>query len=129
MEQIVAENFDFEGETLEENEEPLEEEIELSEELEEFISSAIEQGLSEEEIVEAIAEEFDLEEESALFPSREKYGKYTKRAFGALAGAGKELGKEIKKSAPAVAAKVKSKLHRESFEVDISSYCQIEGLV
>ena len=124
---IVSEQFDVSDLSLDEETEELEEdeEFELSEELESFITDKLEEGLSEEEIVDAIAEEFELAEESldeqdkALFPSRKEYGAYTKRILGAFKGAAKDLGSEVKDGARVRKQQILSRLKKESFEVKL----------
>jgi hypothetical protein len=99
-------------------EEELEEEIELSEELEAFIDQCLEEGLSEEEIVAAIDENFELISEEELEEEKVEYdyevdmNEHVEALF-----AGEDLSEEFKQKAvtifeAAVVAKMQSEIAR-----------------
>ena len=72
MSAVPAEPAKTMAEDMEDDGEVMEEEIELSEELEAFINECIEQGLNEEEIEQAIAENFEVIEEKYHYEEGEK---------------------------------------------------------
>lgn len=96
-------------------EEELEEEIELSEELEAFIDQCLEEGLSEEEIVAAIDENFELiseeelEEETVEYDYEVDMNEHVEALF-----AGEDLSEEFKQKAVTIfEAAVKAKMQSE----------------
>lgn len=96
-------------------EEELEEEIELSEELEAFIDQCLEEGLSEEEIVAAIDENFELiseeelEEEIVEYDYEVDMNEHVEALF-----AGEDLSEEFKQKAVTIfEAAVKAKMQSE----------------
>lgn len=94
-------------------EEELEEDIELSEELEAFIDMCLEEGLSEEEIAEAIDENFEFVTEDSEESVMENYQVDMSEDIEALFS-GEELSEEFRDKATAIfEAAVKRKLEEE----------------
>lgn len=111
----MAEELEDEGAEIVAEEQELDEEIEISEELEEFIDTLVAEGLSEEEIAEAIEENFEIveetiEEETDLM---DEYPVDMSEHVDALL-AGEELSEEFKAKATAIfEAAVKQKVAEE----------------
>jgi AcrR family transcriptional regulator len=106
----IMEEDEVEGTVVAESEE-----IEISEELESFINEMIEKGLSEEEIAQAIDENFEVIEEDVeeLAEETEEYAVDMSEAIEALF-AGEELSEEFKEKAKTIfEAAVTSKVEEE----------------
>ena len=106
--EVMEEDTEVEGETIEED-------IELSEELESFIAEKMEQGLSEEEIIDAIDENFELvesnheEEDDEDEKKKVDMSEHVEALF-----AGEELSEEFKQKAITIfEAAVNQKLEEE----------------
>jgi hypothetical protein len=109
------EEEDEDEEEKEEKHEKMEEELELSEELEDFINEAIEAGLSEEEIMEAIDENFEFvsEESEEIAEELENYEVDMSEHVNALLE-GEDLSEDFHAKATTIfEAAVKSKLEEE----------------
>ena len=98
--------------------EVMEEDYEISEELEAFIAEKMEEGLSEEEIAEAIDENFELVSEEVVEEETTEYTVDMSEHVEALL-AGEELSEEFKEKAKTIfEAAVKSKVEEEIARIE-----------
>lgn len=98
--------------------EVMEEDYEISEELEAFIAEKMEEGLSEEEIAEAIDENFELVSEEVVEEEATEYTVDMSEHVEALL-AGEELSEEFKEKAKTIfEAAVKSKVEEEIARIE-----------
>lgn len=111
----MAEELEDEGAEIVAEEQELDEEIEISEELEEFIDTLVAEGYSEDEIAEAIEENFEIVEETLdeEVDFMDEYPVDMSEHVDALL-AGEELSEEFKAKATAIfEAAVKQKVAEE----------------
>lgn len=96
-------------EEMEDDEETMDEDVEISEEVEAFINDLAAQGLSEEEIARRVDEEFEIIEEDAAPDYRVDMSEHMEALF-----AGEELSEEFKQKAQTIfEAAVKAKVEEQ----------------